>query len=567
MKRIASLFLAMITILSISFSVSAETIDDPQTPPSQTVDLSECNITLSKTEYPYFAKARTPIVTVEFGGITFKKETDYTVSYLNNINAGKAKAVITAVNGSTVLTGKVTKEFTINKKDISSFGTKVISQSEYVYSGKENKPMLSFSNSEFSAEYGKDYTLTYKNNIYTGIATVTAKGKGNYTGTYQKTFYIKPAKVSGLKVKKLTDTTFTLSWNSVSGNISGYRLYRYNFSNKKWDLAVATKNNYFNVSGRTPATTYKYMVRAYKKVGEKLILSDVTNGKTVVMKPSKVETLASAYSGKYFKFKWQKVSGSSGYEIQYSKDKNLKKNVKTVKVNSGKTTAKSIKLSSKQDYYYRIRAYKLVNGKKLYGAWSVKKKTRFSNVYSSFKTYFSSPAGRTTNIKKACEYIDGTVLSPGETFSFNEIVGRRTPERGFKVATVYSGQSVVEGYGGGVCQVSTTIFNAALLANLQIVERYQHTMKVHYVDPGRDAAISWGTNDLKFKNSTNYDIKISAKVYNNSTIEIKLLTNSSAKPKKVKLSVSSSYYSGSQTRYTLKRSVGGKVNYQTSSCY
>ena len=193
--------------------------------------------------------------------------------------------------------------------------------------------------------------------------------------------------------------------------------------------------------------------------------------------------------------------------------------------------------------------------------------TKFSNVYSSFSTTFYSPAGRTENIKVACKYIDGTVLRPGEVFSFNEIVGQRTPQRGFKLATVYRGEETAQGYGGGVCQVSTTIFNAALYGNLQIVERYQHTMTVHYVPYGRDAAISWGSADFKFRNSTKSDMKISAKVYNNSKIEIKLLTNTKEKHPKVTLNVSSSYYSKDKSRYVLTRSVGGKVNYSTSSIY
>lgn len=213
-------------------------------------------------------------------------------------------------------------------------------------------------------------------------------------------------------------------------------------------------------------------------------------------------------------------------------------------------------------YYFRIRAFVNVNGKKLYGQWSGRKVTQYNNVYSSFSTYFYSPAGRTTNIKVACKYIDGTLLAPGEVFSFNDVVGQRTAKRGFKKATVYRGQEVAEGFGGGVCQVSTTLFNAALLGNLDIVERSQHSMKVHYVDAGRDAAISWGTQDFKFRNNTDETIKISAKVIDSSKIEIKFLTNSAVKPKKVSLSVSNS-----GKNYTLKRKVGKKVNYTTYSYY
>ncbi|MBQ7128790.1 MAG: VanW family protein, partial [Clostridia bacterium] len=344
-------------------------------------------------------------------------------------------------------------------------------------------------------------------------------------------------------------------------NITGYRLYRYNQSNGTYSLAVTTKNNYFNVSGRSPATAYTYMVRAYKKVSGKNYLSDTGVLKKVTLKPEKVTVIGGAFNGKKFNAKWKKVA-SSGYQLGYSKDKKVKKGVKIIDIKNGSATSKKFKLSRKKKYYFRVRAYVKANGKTLYGKWSAKKTTSFNNVYSSFITYFSSPFGRTTNIKRACKYIDGKILNPGDTFSFNRTVGQRTAARGFKMATVYSGTTVAEGIGGGVCQVSTTIFNAALLANLPIYERHQHTMKVHYVTPGRDAAISWGSCDMKFNNNTSDSIKISAKVYNNSKIVVKLLTNADKKHKKVRLSVSRS-----GSTYKLTRKASGKVNYTTYSTY
>ena len=92
-------------------------------------------------------------------------------------------------------------------------------------------------------------------------------------------------------------------------------------------------------------------------------------------------------------------------------------------------------------------------------------------------------------------------------------------------------------------------------------------MTVHYVPYGRDAAISWGSADFKFRNTTNVPIKISAKVYDNYKLEIKLLTSTKIKPKKVSLNVSSSYYNESMRRYYLTRKVDGQVNYSTSSTY
>lgn len=133
----------------------------------------------------------------------------------------------------------------------------------------------------------------------------------------------------------------------------------------------------------------------------------------------------------------------------------------------------------------------------------------FPDLLSSFRTFFtSSNSNRSTNIRLCSEKINGTVLMPGETFSFNQVVGKRTPEAGFKPATAYSGGKVVQEYGGGICQVSSTLYNAVLYANLEITERTNHGYKPSYVDPGLDATVSWGGPDFKFTNNRDYPIRI-----------------------------------------------------------
>ncbi len=120
----------------------------------------------------------------------------------------------------------------------------------------------------------------------------------------------------------------------------------------------------------------------------------------------------------------------------------------------------------------------------------------------------SSSKARLNNIKQAMSYINGKRVSPGETFSFNDTVGQRTTARGFRMATAYSGGEVTEQVGGGICQVSTTLFNAAVKADMKIVERHNHSLTVHYVDKGKDATVDWGHQDLKFKNDSDDDIYI-----------------------------------------------------------
>ena len=122
-------------------------------------------------------------------------------------------------------------------------------------------------------------------------------------------------------------------------------------------------------------------------------------------------------------------------------------------------------------------------------------------LVSTFSTTFSTgQANRASNIRLAASLIDGTVVAPGGVFSLNQTTGPRTTEIGFLVAPVYSGQDVIMGVGGGVCQIATTIYNAALGADMKIVERHQHSLPVHYVPWGRDATVSYGAADLRFQN-------------------------------------------------------------------
>ena len=135
----------------------------------------------------------------------------------------------------------------------------------------------------------------------------------------------------------------------------------------------------------------------------------------------------------------------------------------------------------------------------------------FPDLLATFSTRFDgSNYNRNTNIKLAAKKDNGTVILPGEKFSFNTIVGSRTIEAGFKEGTAYVGGKVVPDVGGGVCQVSSTIYNTALLANMQIVERSNHMFTTGYVAASRDATVYYGSLDFVFKNSRKYPIKMVA---------------------------------------------------------
>lgn len=149
-------------------------------------------------------------------------------------------------------------------------------------------------------------------------------------------------------------------------------------------------------------------------------------------------------------------------------------------------------------------------------------KEAFPYLISSFSTkYDASNRNRSTNLKIAAEKINGKVLMPGEEFSFNKIVGKRTVEAGYKDAAIYADGGVVDGLAGGICQISSTLYNSVLLANLQISERRNHSFTTSYAPAGRDATVVWGTTDFRFINSRSYPIKIEATV-NNGIAEFKL---------------------------------------------
>lgn len=136
------------------------------------------------------------------------------------------------------------------------------------------------------------------------------------------------------------------------------------------------------------------------------------------------------------------------------------------------------------------------------------KAMNINRLLASYTTSYVEDQTRSYNIKLATSRISGGVLAPGDKLSFNERVGPRDDDDGYKEANVFVGNKIEKGYGGGVCQVSTTLYNAALLANVEIVERYSHSMIVDYVPLGRDASVSYGELDLIIRNNSQGHIMI-----------------------------------------------------------
>lgn len=147
-----------------------------------------------------------------------------------------------------------------------------------------------------------------------------------------------------------------------------------------------------------------------------------------------------------------------------------------------------------------------------------------NTILAFFATDLDNNANRTSNIIKAASLIDGSIIMPGKVFSFNDIVGERSEEKGFKAAPIIVKRKAVDGLGGGICQLATNIYNASIQAGLPVVERYPHSVNVKYVEPGRDATIVYGLMDLKVKNGFINPVGISTLVEDNQLI-IRILGN------------------------------------------
>ena len=134
----------------------------------------------------------------------------------------------------------------------------------------------------------------------------------------------------------------------------------------------------------------------------------------------------------------------------------------------------------------------------------------FNDVLGTFSGHQTSDPNRENNLDLACKAINGVIIYPGEVFSYNETLGERTVEKGYKPGAAYVGNATVNLIGGGICQVSSMLYNCALLADLQIVERWNHTFTTVYTPLGQDATVSWGSLDFRFRNTTNHPIRIEA---------------------------------------------------------
>ncbi len=333
---------------------------DPSQEENKKIDISKASVTLSPTSYAYDGKAKTPSVTVKLDGKSLALNTDYTVSYSNNINVGTAKATVT---GTGNYTGSKTVEFTITKapeqpqKTDLSKASITLSKTSYTYDGKAKTPSVTVKLDGKTLALNTDYTVAYSNNVNVGTAKATVTGKGSYTGSTTVNFTI--VKAAGQPDSKITckKTVYKVAYGAKPFKINATSKSKMAFTSSKPKIAAVDKDTgRVTIKNTGVATITIKAGKASKKV-------------TIKVSPKKpsVKSVKTA-KGKKLTVKWAKDKMASGYQVQVSTDKKFKKNVKSKSL--PKTSYTFTKLKTGKKYYVRIRSYKKSGKETLYSAWS-----------------------------------------------------------------------------------------------------------------------------------------------------------------------------------------------------
>ena len=267
-------------------------------------------------------------------------------------------------------------------KSINSKSINVSSISNKGYTGKVIKPKVTIKDGKKQLVQDKDYKLSYSNNKEVGTATVTIKGIGKYSGTKKVNFKILLNKVSNISQTSRTTNKIELTWDKVVG-ANGYRVYSSTSKDGEYESVgvVKGKNTYMNTD-LSSGKIYYYKVRAYRKVGDKNVYSSYS-APFIASTKCAAPTVKVSTTNNTVKVSWNKVSGASGYRVYKSISKDGKyEAIKTI--TSGKTisyTDKDVKAG--KTYYYKVIAYKNVDGKKVYGSYSSIKSVKINNTTSS----------------------------------------------------------------------------------------------------------------------------------------------------------------------------------------
>lgn len=328
-------------------------------------DLASAQVRAVADAFTYTGSPITPQIAVVFGSDTLRPGIDYTATFANNVNVGTATVTVT---GQGVYSGTIVRTFEIVAKNVArcSFGSVETRQ----YNGQATSQNLMVTDGGRALVLNQDYSITYVNNTNPGTATIQIAGLGNYGGVKTIRYNIEVKPMTNISASKVTKNSVKLSWSPVD-HAEGYAIY--NGSNR---LVAKTQSTSYTVKKLSSMKSYKYRVRPYKISDGATYYGDFSNTVSVVTLPSTPGSVKVKAGSRQAKISWKKVSGVTGYEVYRSTKKSSGyKRVTTIK-KASTTSYTNKKLSSKRKYYFKVRAYKTVNGKKLYSAYSSPKQVK-----------------------------------------------------------------------------------------------------------------------------------------------------------------------------------------------
>ena len=378
----------------------------------QPADLSRSSVDLSADSFTYDGTEKKPSVTVKTGNRQLTANSDYTVSFVNNTNAGSATVTVT---GKGNYSGSVTKNFTISAASLEK-AELALSASSFTYDGTEKKPDVTVTVNKKQLKKGTDYTVSYDNNTNIGTASVTITGKGNYSGTVTKSFQITARDLSKCEIQ-LSSSSFTYSGTEKKPKItvtsSGKELvpgtdytvsYRNNINAGTASVVITGKGSYTGTLTLTQSSSKTAVIKSKKTDGKITCKSSnskivkISGTSIIPVSPGQATVTIQAAQGVNYKaasakilitvrpltvssvslkstakgqanISWKPVKSVTAYQIQYSTSSSFK-SAKTITAKSSSKSTVLKKLSGGKKYYIRIRTYKTVSKKNYYSTWS-----------------------------------------------------------------------------------------------------------------------------------------------------------------------------------------------------
>ena len=389
--------------------------------------ISDYNINLSQTEYVYNSERQLPSVSLEDKSGNALSASAYSVSYSDSsVDAGEYSVTVSG-NAEAGISGSNTVKYSITPLTLNSSNAAVsLEYSTAVFEGGAYTPAVTVTVSGEALVLGTDYEVAYQNNTDCGTAKAVITGKGNYSGTLTASFKIVPDKTAYLLSAKSTQTSVELNWAPVKG-ADGYCLYKFNKSTKRYEKYKVIEGNktYYTADNLAYATEYIFKVRAYYVDNSKICEGPFSAARycsTSVPAYSSGIKIDRPYGANYADITYGRYKYCSGYQIAYSLDPTMNTCVyytenDDVSLNSKRITG----LATARNYYFKIRMYLDINGKRIYGAWGSivgDGNTDFIGSVSASKDAYST---RMVVDFDRQYYGDGyqVMYSPSSTFSYD----------------------------------------------------------------------------------------------------------------------------------------------------